>query len=80
MTKVKNIAIRLAAVFVSSVLATIGAASIIGQEAAVGAAIAGVLAVMKVAKDLADAMIDGELSNKEIDNAFDKVDPTKDKK
>ena len=77
--KVKDIAVRLTAVFVSSVLGTIGAASLLGQEAAIGAGIAGVLAVGKVSKDLADAMIDGKLTNDEIDLAFDKVTPKKGK-
>jgi hypothetical protein len=77
--KVKDIAVRLTAVFVSSVLGTIGAASLLGQEAAIGAGIAGVLAVGKVGKDLADAMIDGKLTNDEIDSAFDKASPKKGK-
>jgi len=80
MDKIKNIAIRLVAVFVSSVLGTIGAASMLGQKAAIGAALAGILAVSKIAKDLADAAIDGNLTKKEIDAAFEKADPTKGKK
>jgi hypothetical protein len=36
---------------------------------------AGVLAVAKVTKDLADAMIDGKLTKSEIDEAFAKADP-----
>ena len=80
MKNIKEIAIRLGAVFVSSALATIGAGSILGVKAGVAAGLAGVLAVGKVAKDLSDAMIDGKLTKAEIDNAFDKADPTKGKK
>lgn len=79
MKKVKDIAVRLSAVFVSSVLGTIGAASIFGQKAAIGAGIAGVLAVSKVAKDLADALVDGKLTEAEINEVFDKADPKKTK-
>lgn len=79
MKKVKDIAVRLTAVFVSSVLGTIGAASIFGQKAAIGAGIAGVLAVSKIAKDLADALVDGKLTEAEIDKAFGKTDPKKTK-
>lgn len=77
MKKAKDIGVRLLAVFVSSVLGTIGAASIFGQKAAIGAGIAGILAVSKVAKDLADALVDGKLTTAEIDSVFDKHDPKK---
>jgi hypothetical protein len=75
MTNIKNLAVRTGAVFVSSALATIGVGSIFGINAAIAAGMAGVLAVAKVTKDLADAMIDGKLTKSEIDAAFQKADP-----
>lgn len=77
MKNIKDLTIRTAAVFVSSALATIGVGSILGVNAAIAAGMAGLIAVGKVAKDLADALIDGKLTKEEIDSAFEKVDPKK---
>lgn len=66
--------VRIIALFVFTVLDAIGGAALIGQKAAVGAAIAGIMALATVAKSLAKAaMEDGEISDQEIDEAIDEV-------
>jgi hypothetical protein len=71
MKETKKLIIRLAAVFYVSALATIGAGSLFGIEAATMAGIAGLLAVAKVGESLAKAYIaDGKLSKDEIESAF----------
>jgi hypothetical protein len=71
MKETKKLFIRLAAVFYVSALATIGAGSLFGVEAATAAGIAGLLAVAKVGESLAKSYIsDGKLDKNEIEAAF----------
>ena len=68
---IKKLAMRALALFVASGLATIGAGSLYGVEAATAIAIAGTLAVATVLEKLARAYVDdGKLEQSEIDAAF----------
>ena len=74
MNRTKKLFIRLVALFILTVLDTIGAAALVGERVAVGALIAGVLAIAKVARDLAKEVVkDGEFpDDAEMDAAFNK--------
>lgn len=68
---IKQLALRALALFVASGLATIGAGSLYGVEAATAIAIAGTVAVATVLEKLARAYYsDGNLSEAEIESAF----------
>lgn len=70
----KNLILRIVAVFALEALGTIGAASILGTDPIIGAAISGILAVSVVFRDLAKSFLeDGKLTKEEIDRAFKKV-------
>lgn len=69
----KNLLLRIFAVFVLDALATIGASSIFGVNALTASFVAGLLAVTVVFQDLARSFIsDGKLDQEEIDAAFRK--------
>lgn len=66
-----NIVLRIIAVFVASALATIGGASLLGIDAWVAAALAGVMAVATVLEKLSRNFLDdGKLDGKEINESF----------
>lgn len=69
--KFKKYIFRIVALFIYTALDAIGGASLIGQKAATGAGIAGIIAIAKVSKDLAKAyMDDGVITDKEMDSAI----------
>ena len=71
---VKDILLRIFAVFVLDALGTIGGASIFGIDAITAASVAGVLAVSIVFQDLARAFLkDGRLTKAEVDEVFGKA-------
>jgi len=66
------------ATFTANGLATIGAGSLIGIDIIDAIVLAGTLGVVKVSEDLARAFLDdGNLSIKEINDAFSKIDRSK---
>jgi hypothetical protein len=70
----KDILLRIFALFVLDALGTSGGASIFGIDAVTAASVAGVLAVSIVFQDLARAFLkDGRLTKAEIDEAFGKA-------
>lgn len=72
---------RALALFVASGLGTIGAGSLYGVEAATAVAIAGTIAVATVLERLARAYYtDGNLTDAEIEAAFDDAEKGKRKK
>ena len=76
----KEIALRIGAVFILGALGTIGAAAILNVNPIIGAGIAGLIACSEVIKDLAKAYLDdGKLTKSEIDEVFNKVIKKKDK-
>lgn len=78
---IKKLAARALALFVASGLGTIGAGSLYGVEAATAVAIAGTIAVATVLERLARAYYtDGNLSEAEIEAAFDDAEKGKRKK
>lgn len=71
----KNISLRILAVFTASALGVIGAGAIAGVELWKAAFMAGIGGVATVVENLAKAFIaDGELSLSEINDAFDDED------
>jgi hypothetical protein len=71
---VKDILLRIFAVFVLDALGTIGGASIFGIDAITAASVAGVLAVSIVFQDLARAFLkDGRLTKAEVDEVCGKA-------
>jgi hypothetical protein len=72
MTKAKEIAQRLASLFLMNALGIITGSAIIAPELEVwkSAALAGCVACFKVAEALARASVDGSLTKDEIDAAF----------
>lgn len=71
----KNISLRILAVFTASALGVIGAGAIAGVELWKAAFMAGIGGVATVVESLAKAFIaDGELSLSEINDAFDGED------
>jgi hypothetical protein len=71
---VKDIVLRIIAVFILDALGTIGGASIFGIDTITAASVAGILAVSIVFQDLARAFLkDGRLTKAEVDSAFSKA-------
>lgn len=74
-TALKNILIRIIAVFAASGLSVIGAGAIVGIDTATAVIMAGTLGVATVVEKLARSFIDdGKLSVSEINAAFNSVD------
>lgn len=74
-TALKNILIRIIAVFAASGLSVIGAGAIVGIDTATAVIMAGTLGVATVVEKLARSFIDdGKLSVAEINAAFNSVD------
>ncbi len=74
-TALKNIIIRIIAVFAASGLSVIGAGAIVGIELMTAVTMAGLLGVATVIEKLARSFIDdGKLSVSEINAAFNSVD------
>jgi hypothetical protein len=75
MTSLKNVLMRIVAVFAASGLSVIGAGAIAGVDTITAIAVAGLTAVAAVVEKLARAfMDDGKLSLDEINAAFSTVD------
>jgi hypothetical protein len=73
-----NVIVRILAVFAASGLSVIGAGALIGIKTSAAMLLAGTLGVATVIEALARAFIDdGKLSEKEINDAFRKVDKHK---
>jgi hypothetical protein len=71
---VKDIFLRILAVFILDALGTIGGASIFGIDTITAASVAGILAVSIVFQDLARAFLkDGRLTKAEVDATFTKA-------
>lgn len=69
-----DILVRIAATFVASALAVIGAGSIVGIDVWLSATLGGLLAVARVVEKLAIAMLDdGKITRKEINMIFSQV-------
>jgi hypothetical protein len=78
MKNIKNIFMRILAVFAASGLSVIGAGSLFGINALTAALIAGTLGVATVVETLARSFLDdGKLTSTEINEAFGKVDKKK---
>lgn len=72
---IQSITLRIVAVFMASALGVIGAGAIAGVELWKAAFMAGIGGVATVVESLAKAYLsDGELSEKEIDSAFNAAD------
>lgn len=75
MNRLKNILLRIVAVFTSNGLQVIGAGAIAGISIAKACAVAGITAVAKVVQKLAESFADdGKLDDDEINAAFAAVD------
>jgi len=78
MEQMKNVLMRIVAVFAASGLSVIGAGSLFGIDALTAAFIAGTIGVATVVESLARSFLDdGKLSLTEINEAFTKVDKKK---
>jgi hypothetical protein len=78
MKNLKNISMRMVAVFASSGLSVIGAGSLFGLDVITAAMMAGLLGVATVVESLARSFLDdGKLTTAEINEAFSKVDKKK---
>jgi hypothetical protein len=78
--KVKQILLRIVAVFAASGLSVVGAGSLVGIETWKSIVLAGGLGVAKVVEGLARAyMDDGKLTLSEINEVFNGVDKNTDK-
>ena len=76
-----KIAKRMFSLFLVSALGTIGAGAMIGLDTFKVALLAGILGVANVVEDLARGYLqDGKLTNKEIEEAFQKNIPAKKEK
>jgi hypothetical protein len=74
MKTIRDIILRILAVFIIGALGTIGAASIFGIDAWKAAAVAGLLATMDVIAELSRFYVaDGKLTGIEINEAFSKA-------
>ena len=72
---VKNIALRIVAVFAASGLGVLGAGAVVGIDLIAAVLMAGILGVASVVEKLARAFLDdGKLSLEEINQAFATVD------
>ena len=75
MGKIVSIAQRIVAVFLASGLSVIGAGAIIGIDTIKAVILAGTLGVVTVVEQLARSfLVDGKLSQAEINDAFSDVD------
>lgn len=73
--KIKSIAARMVAVIIATGLGTIGAGSLVGLEVWKTAGLAALMGVAVVSEELARAyLVDGNLTDDEINSAFAKVD------
>ena len=73
--QLNNVMMRILAVFAASGLSVVGAGALIGIKTSAAMLLAGTLGVTTVVEALARSFIDdGKLSDKEIDDAFKKVD------
>jgi hypothetical protein len=71
----KNVLLRIVAVFAASSLSVLGAGAVVGIDLLSAVLMAGILGVATVVERLARAFLDdGNLSMKEINDAFSKVD------
>jgi len=78
MNNLKNVFMRILAVFAATGLSVIGAGSLFGLDALTAAAVAGTVGVATVLESLARSFLDdGKLSTTEINQAFSKVDKKK---
>ena len=72
---IKNVLLRIVAVFAASGLAVLGAGAIVGVELISAVFMAGILGVATVVEKLARSFLDdGKLTLEEINSAFSKVD------
>jgi hypothetical protein len=75
MHNLKNVLLRMVAVFAASGLSVIGAGSLFGIDAITAALIAGTIGVATVVESLSRSFLDdGKLTTSEINEAFSKVD------
>ena len=75
MHNLKNVLLRMVAVFAASGLSVIGAGSLFGIDAITAALIAGTIGVATVVESLSRSFLDdGKLTTSEINQAFSKVD------
>jgi hypothetical protein len=75
MHNLKNVLLRMVAVFAASGLSVIGAGSLFGIDAITAALIAGTIGVATVVESLSRSFLDdGKLTTTEINQAFSKVD------
>lgn len=73
--KVKSILARMVAVIIATGLGTIGAGSLVGLAVWKTAGLAALMGVAVVSEELARAyLVDGDLTDEEINAAFAKVD------
>ena len=71
----KNVLLRIVAVFAASSLSVLGAGAVVGIDLLSAVLMAGILGVATVVEKLARAFLDdGNLSMEEINEAFSKVD------
>lgn len=71
----KNVLLRIVAVFAASSLSVLGAGAVVGIDLLSAVLMAGILGVATVVERLARAFLDdGNLSIEEINEAFSKVD------
>ena len=76
-----KIAKRMLSLFLVSALSTMGAGAMIGLDTVRVALLAGILGIANVVEDLARGYLnDGKLTNKEIEEAFQKNIPAKKEK
>lgn len=74
-----DILVRIAATFVASALAVIGAGSIVGIDVWLSATLGGLLAVARVVEKLSLALLDdGKITRKEVNAIFSQVVRLKD--
>ena len=71
----KNVMLRILAVFAASGLGVLGAGAVVGIDMLSAVLMAGILGVATVVEKLARAFLDdGKLTTKEINSAFARVD------
>ena len=71
----KNVLLRILAVFAASGLSVLGAGAVVGVDLLSAVFMAGILGVATVVEKLARAFLDdGKLTMEEINDAFSKVD------
>jgi len=70
MNKLKNVIFRIGALFGSSALAAVAGGALIGVDLWKSAALAGLMACAQVIEKLLRSMVDGDLTQEEIAEAF----------